>query len=172
MHHSHFKIGMVLLLRVLHIAYRIQAHQLSTSYFTTWFIFRHSVRNQCFPSHLSQQPCITATSNLVWCFSLGSYRSLTKFRSASYLLSVLQLWFSYMSFVINIFCCTFVSNHASQTLQTWYGVSSWSPTQRILNSGPPVIYFLFYHFVYIPHSVCNQYFHIISISILAIEKKF
>ena len=27
-----------------------------------------SVRNQHLPSHFSQQPCITATSNLAWCF--------------------------------------------------------------------------------------------------------
>ena len=50
------------------ITYRIQVLQLSTSCFRTWFIFRHSVRNQYFPSHFSQQPCITATSNMVWCF--------------------------------------------------------------------------------------------------------
>ena len=28
-----------------------------------------SARNQYFLSHFSQQPCIMATSNLVWCFS-------------------------------------------------------------------------------------------------------
>ena len=39
----------------------------------------------------SQQPCITGTSNLVWCFGLGSYTSLTKFRFASYLLPVSRL---------------------------------------------------------------------------------
>ena len=41
-----------------------------------------------FLSHFSQQPCITATSNLVWCFG---YMSHTEFKSASYLLPVFQL---------------------------------------------------------------------------------
>ena len=34
---------------------------------------RPSVCYQYFPSHFSQQPCITATSNLVWCFSNFSF---------------------------------------------------------------------------------------------------
>ena len=42
------------LARVLHVAYQIQICKLSTSCFTTWFIIRHSVRNQYFPSHFSQ----------------------------------------------------------------------------------------------------------------------
>ena len=46
MHHSHFKLSMVLWLGVLHFAYRIQVCQLSTSCFTTYFIFRHSVPTQ------------------------------------------------------------------------------------------------------------------------------
>ena len=46
---------------------------------------------QYFQSHFSQQPCITATSNLVFCFGYGSHMSLTEFRSASYLLSVSRL---------------------------------------------------------------------------------
>ena len=29
-----------------------------------------SIRNKYFLSHFSQQPCITATSNLAWCFDL------------------------------------------------------------------------------------------------------
>ena len=53
--------------------------------------FRPSVRNQYFPSHFSQQPCITATSNLVWCLGCRSYTSLTEFRFANYLLPVLRL---------------------------------------------------------------------------------
>ena len=68
MHHSHFKLGMVLWLGVLHVAYRIQVSQLFTSCFTTYLIFRLSVCYQYFPTHFSRQPCITATSNLVWCF--------------------------------------------------------------------------------------------------------
>ena len=69
-----------------------------------WFVFLYShleervycfssvcsVRNQYFPSHFSQQPCMAATSNLVLCFGLGAYRSLTEFRSAKYQLSVFQ----------------------------------------------------------------------------------
>ena len=43
MHHSHSKLGMVLWLRVLHVTYRIQVHQLSTSCFTTSFIFRYNM---------------------------------------------------------------------------------------------------------------------------------
>ena len=61
MHHIHFKFGVVLRLGTLHITYQIQVHQLSTSCFRTLFIFQHSVRNQYFPSHFVQQPCITAT---------------------------------------------------------------------------------------------------------------
>ena len=40
---------------------------------------------------LSQQPCINATSNLVWCFGKGSCMSLSEFRSASYLLPFSRL---------------------------------------------------------------------------------
>ena len=125
MHHSHFKLGMVLLLGVLHVAYRIHIRKLSTSCFMTKTIFRHnmlkckifialfsatmyyshfklgmfiplgisifphSVRNQYFPFHFSQQPCITTSSNLIWCFGKGSWMLLTKCRSASYVLPVL-----------------------------------------------------------------------------------
>ena len=42
-----------------------------------------------------------------------------------------------------IFRCTFLSNHVSQPLQTWYDASARGPTHRLSNSGPPVIYFLF-----------------------------
>ena len=50
--------------------------------------------------------------------------------------------------VTSIFRCTFLSNHASQQLQTWYGASARSPTFCLLNSHPPVIYFLFYDLVF------------------------
>ena len=46
------------------------------------------IRIQYYPLPFSQQPCITATSNLVWCFSCWSYTSHNKFWSASCLLSV------------------------------------------------------------------------------------
>ena len=116
-HHSYFKLGTILRLRVLHVAYRIQVHQLSTSCFTTSFIFPHSIRNQYFLSHFSHQPCITATSNSVNCFGYGFYASVTEFRSTNYLLPVLRLrLFSDILFVTNIFCRTFLSNHASQPL--------------------------------------------------------
>ena len=42
-----------------------------------------SITNISIP--FSQQPCITATSNLLWFLGYGSYTSLAKFRSASYL---------------------------------------------------------------------------------------
>ena len=42
-------------------------------------------------SHFSQQPCIKATSNLVWCFGLGSFTLFTEFTPTTYLLHVLQL---------------------------------------------------------------------------------
>ena len=45
--------------------------------------------------------------------------------------------------VINIFRTTFLSNHTSQSLQTWYDASARVPTRRFPNSGPPVIFFLF-----------------------------
>ena len=35
---------------------------------------RPPVRDQKFPSQFSQQPCITGTSNLVWCFLQVGYR--------------------------------------------------------------------------------------------------
>ena len=37
--------------------------------------------------------------------------------------------------VTNIFRHTFVSNHALQPLQTWYGALARGPTCRLLNSG-------------------------------------
>ena len=43
----------------------------------------------------------------------------------------------------NSFRGTFLSNHASHSLKTWYGASARDPTHRLPNSGPPVIYFLF-----------------------------
>ena len=51
-----------------------------------WFCsVRLSVRNQYFPSHFSQQPCITATSNLVWQWNLHiAYRIHVCQLSASY----------------------------------------------------------------------------------------
>ena len=52
--------------------------------------------------------------------------------------------------VTNIFRRTFLSNHASQPLQTWYDASSRGPTGCLLNSEPPVIYFLLYDLVYFP----------------------
>ena len=91
MHYRLYKLGMVLWLGDLHVAYLIQIRQLSTSCFTTSF------------------------SNIPW--------SSAKFRS------------------------TFLSNHASQPLQTWYGASARGPTRRLPNSRPPVIYFLFQIFV-------------------------
>ena len=46
--------------------------------------------------------------------------------------------------VPNIFHHTFLSNHASQPLQTWYGALARGPTSQLPNSGLPVIYFLFH----------------------------
>ena len=46
MHHSHFKHGMVLRLGVLHVAYQIHVSHLSTSCFSTLFIFRHYIHGQ------------------------------------------------------------------------------------------------------------------------------
>ena len=73
----------------------------------------------------------------------------TEFRSASYLLPVLWLGlFSNILFITNIFRHIFLSYHVSQLLQTWYGASTRGPTHCLLNSGLPVIYFLFYNLVY------------------------
>ena len=80
-----------------------------------------------------------------------SYRSLTKFRFASYLLPVLRLGlFSDIPSVTNIFQHTLLSYHASQPLQTWYGISARGRTCCLQNSGPPFVYFLFYDLVYFP----------------------
>ena len=43
----------------------------------------------------------------------------------------------------NVSSSTFLSNHASQPLQTLYGALARGPTSCLLNSGQPVIYFLF-----------------------------
>ena len=88
--------------------------------------------------HTFLTPCITATSKF-----------LTEFRSASYLLPVLQLGlFSDILSVTNIFRHAFFNSHASQPLQTWYGALARGPTGCLPNSGQPVIYFLFYNLVY------------------------
>ena len=60
--------------------------------------------------------------------------------------------------VTNIFHHIFLSNHASQPLQTWYGASARGPTGCLSNLGPPVIYLLVYDLVYFLTSLCNQYF--------------
>ena len=68
-----------------------------------YFVLALSIHNQyflspsitnIFQSHFSQQLCITALSNLVWCFAFcyGSYMLLTEFMSAIYLLPVLRLF--------------------------------------------------------------------------------
>ena len=64
-----------------------QGRQFKMLFFRIMNLFRF--RRQYFPSHFSQQPCITATSNLVGCFSKGSYTLLTEFRCASNLLPFL-----------------------------------------------------------------------------------
>ena len=93
MHHSHIKLGMVLQLGVLHVAYQIYICHLLTFCFKLILFFDVTWSNAKFLSLFSQQPCITASSNLVWCFCYGSYTLLTKFVSASYmyLLPVLRL---------------------------------------------------------------------------------
>ena len=48
----------------------------------------------------------------------------------------------------NIFCCTFLTNYASQSLQTWYGALARVPTRRLPNLGLQLISFLFYDLVY------------------------
>ena len=55
---------------------------------------------------------------------------------------------SVLSSVSNIFRCTFLSNHASQPLQTWYGALARGPTRRLPNSILPGIYFPFYDLAY------------------------
>ena len=66
-------------------------------------------------------------------------------------IQVVQLrLFSDIPIITNIFPHTFLSNHASQPLQTWYSTLSSGPTRCLLNSGLPVIYFLFYDLVYFP----------------------
>ena len=112
------------------------------------YCFRSVSRNQYFPSHIFQQPCITATSNLAWCFGQGSYTSLTKLTSASYLFPVLRLsLFSDITWSRN-FCHTFLGNHASQQLETCYGASARDPTNHLPNFRRSVIYFPFYDFIF------------------------
>ena len=45
--------------------------------------------------------------------------------------------------ITNVFRRTFLNNHASQPLQTWYGALAKGSTRPLSNSGPPVIYFQF-----------------------------
>ena len=50
---------------------------------------------------------------------------------------------SVLTSMTNIFHQTFLSNCASQPLQTWYGTLARGPTRGLPNCGPPVVYFLF-----------------------------
>ena len=89
MHHSHlewcFRMGSYTSFTEFTSAcYLLSVLRLSLFSDITWSTAKFSL-------HLSQQPCITATSNLVWCFSLGSYTSFTEFTSDSHLLPVLRL---------------------------------------------------------------------------------
>ena len=66
-----------------------------------------------------------------------------------YLLPVLRPSFLFdIPSVSNIFPPTFFRNHASQPLQTSYGAFAGEPTSCLLNFCPPVIYLIFYDFVY------------------------
>ena len=77
--------------------------------------------------------------------------SLNRFRPGSYQLPVLRhSLFSNILSLTNIFHHSFLNNHASQPLQTWYGAFARGPTYRIPNSDPPVICFLVYNVVYFP----------------------
>ena len=66
--------------------------------------------------------------------------------------SVRSFRLSVLASVTNISRRTFLSNHALQPLQTWYGTSDRGPKRRLSNSGPPLIYFLFDDLVYFPTS--------------------
>ena len=50
---------------------------------------------------------------------------------------------SVLGSVTNIFCCTFLNNHASHPLQTWCCALARGPTFRLANSDPPLLNFLF-----------------------------
>ena len=52
--------------------------------------------------------------------------------------------------VTNIYCCFFLSNHASQSIQSWYGALAKGPTHFLPKSRPLVLYLLFYNLVYFP----------------------
>ena len=82
---------------------------------------------------------------------------------------------SIFSSVTNIFYWTFLSNHASQPLQTLYGGLAIGPTNRSLNSGLPVIYFLFpgsVHF-YAPASIDQgQMVFDLSVCLFFVSKNF
>ena len=67
----------------------------------------------------------------------------------------LSLFFDIPS-ITNIFCRYFLSSHASHPLQTLYGALARSPTHCLPNSGPPVIYFLFFDLVYCPTLHCKM----------------
>ena len=80
---------------------------------------------------------------------LGVYMSLTESTSTSYLLHVLRFGlFSDITWSSEKFRHTYLSNHALQPLQTWYGASPRGLTCCLQNLHLPLIYFLFYNLVY------------------------
>ena len=67
---------------------------------------------------------------------------------------------SVLTSITNIFCHTFLGNHASQPLQTWYGALARGPICHLLNSGLPAIYFLFpglVHFLMLHLGIAGVY---------------
>ena len=61
-----------------------------------------------------------------------------KKKGGGYTVSALSFLTFFLPSVTNIFRRTFLSNHASHPLQTWYGASARGPSRRVPNTGPPV----------------------------------
>ena len=79
---------------------------------------RPSTGNQYFLSYFSQQTCITATLNLVWCFDLGVLRITYQMQVCKLSSPVLQI----SLFSVALFSATMHYSHSNLGIVHWLGV--------------------------------------------------
>ena len=106
MHHSHFKLGMVLPLQVLHLAYWIHVHQLTASCSRTVYFQTYLVNVQIFVALFSatMHPSHFKLGIVPW---LGAWHVANQIHVASFLLPVLRLSLFQISHgQVSNFCCT------------------------------------------------------------------
>ena len=106
---------------------------------TSIFSFLHNV----FKGHILLAGVKTSNCNKVniMCLYVHNYTPTSKKRG--YTVLGLSVLLSVHPSLTNLFHHTFLSNHASQPLQIWYGALARDPYCHLLNSGPLVLYFLF-----------------------------